>query len=270
MAYDIRAVRTDELDQMLAIMCEAFGLPYAAARDLFFKDPYFDIVRKRVLVCGEEVVSCLTIVDADLWIGNAAIRVGGIAGVATRASHRRRGFASRLLTSTLPVMRELGCPLSGLFPYEFEFYRRLGWERCGTQYRLVTTPRALPHFTEARYVRAAASGDRAQIEALYNSASRHRSGRWLRDARRWDYLRIHVKHTVVYRRDAVEGYAFYETRESGASQVMRILEIVASTSAAARGLIGYLAESDSAELSYTGDWDDLAASGLLEAHSSDD
>src|SRR5205085_2632264 len=122
---------TEDLDAMLGLMCDAFGLPFAAARDLFYKDPYFDVERKRVLLLDGLVVSCLTLVEADIWIGSALVRVGGIAGVATALEHREKGFASRLLLDSLPVLRERGCALSALFPYSYAFYSRLGWQVTG-------------------------------------------------------------------------------------------------------------------------------------------
>lgn len=270
---ETRAVHTEELDVMLAVMCEAFGLPYSPARELFYKDPYFDISRKRVLVQGGLLVSCLTVVEADLWIGGAVLRVGGIAGVATRQTHRRQGHGSRLLVGTLPFLREQGCVLSALFPFEYEFYRRLGWERTGTQFRLVTVPDHLPRYAEARHVHGAAPADRADIVRLYDAASRQRTGSWLRSPRRWDYLRMHVKHTVVYKRGAaaVDGYLLYDVRESEeCPRHLRVLEMAAATDDARRGLAGYLAEADANELSYTGAWEDLAASGLLDGQRGED
>src|SRR5262245_33634849 len=125
---EIRAVRSDELEVMLAVMCEAFALPFTPARDIFLHDPYFDLDKKRVLVLDGDVISCLTIVDTTMWIGNARVRVAGIANVATRQSHRGKGYASQLLCGTIPSLYERGYGLSALLPYSYEFYRRLGWE----------------------------------------------------------------------------------------------------------------------------------------------
>src|ERR1051325_7921347 len=105
---EIRAARSDELEVMLAVMCESFGLPFNPARDIFLHDPYFDIDKKRVLVLDGDIISCLTIVDTTLWIGNAPVRVAGIANVATRQSHRGQGYASQLLRGIIPALHERG------------------------------------------------------------------------------------------------------------------------------------------------------------------
>src|SRR6185436_7388695 len=105
---EIRAPRTEELDDMLAVMCEAFRLPFASARSPFYHDPYFDPENKRVLVEDGVVVSCLTIVPRTMWIGDAAVRVAGIADVGTLQSHRGQGRATKLLTDTIGLLRDRG------------------------------------------------------------------------------------------------------------------------------------------------------------------
>jgi predicted acetyltransferase len=259
-----RAVRSEELDTMLSLMCDAFGLPFSAARDLFYKDPYFDIEKKRVLTFDGEIASCLTIVEAPLWIGSALVKVAGIAGVATAPRFRRRGFASRLLLDSLPAIREMGCGLAALFPFSYEYYRKIGWAQAGHQL-VVRVPRAaLPAFQEARHVRAALQGDRADIVRLYDAGTRERSGRWIRDDRRWSYLSEHVKSHVVYKRNQTAGYAFFETRdEADGSKTLRILEMFCDSEEAQRGLIGYFANMrEVLSVNYVGGMNDALGSGL--------
>src|SRR5205814_7177509 len=94
---EIRAPRTDELDDLLALMCEAFRLPYSSARGPFYQDPFFDLQNKRVLVEEGVVASCLTLVPRTIWIGKAAVSVAGVADLSTLQSHRGRGLATELL-----------------------------------------------------------------------------------------------------------------------------------------------------------------------------
>ncbi len=259
-----RAVTSKELDSMLSLMCDAFGLPFGPARDLFYKDPYFDIDKKRVLIADGEMVSCLTIVEAPLWIGKAVVRVGGIAGVATLLAHRRKGYAERLLLDTLPVLRDMGCGFSALFPFSYGYYRKLGWERAGTQYLLRMMRGGLSEFREARYVRGALPADRAEIAELYMAHAMHKPGRWSRDSKRWSYLYEHAKHQIVYKRQAVEGYALYETQEeAGGQRRLRILEMFCGSQDARRGLIGFFAKmKDAKEVTYTASLSEILASGL--------
>jgi len=262
---EIRAARTEELDAMLTVMCEAFMLPFAPAREVFYKDPYFDIEKKRVLVENGEVISCLTIVEVVMWIGQAAVRVGGIAGVGTRPSHRRRGYAGRLLVESLRTLAEQGYGLTALFPYSYDYYRRFGWERAGTQFRITLSPRSLPRFADARYVRPALPADCPEVQRLYDASSRHKTGRCLRDAKRWSYLFEHAKSRAIYKRGGVEGYALYEVKDEEDGRRLRLLEMVAATEGARRGLVGFLAkQNEIQEIEYTAAWNDLGGSGLLQ------
>lgn len=263
---ELRAARSDELDAMLAVMCEAFLLPFGPAREIFYRDPYFDIERKRVLVKDGEVISCLTIVDTTMWIGAGVVKVGGIASVATKPSHRRQGYASALLAGTLPALRDQGYALSALFPFSYHYYSRFGWERAGTQFHATFMPASLPSYADARDVRAALPSDWAEMARLYDTYSRHRTGHLLRDEKRWLYLFEYVKQKVVYKRSTVEGYALYEINQvADGTRVLRLLELVAMTEGARRGLAGFLAQqTDVARIEYTASWTGLRESGLLE------
>jgi predicted acetyltransferase len=262
---ECRAVKSDELDPMLSLMCDAFGLPYAPARELFYKDPYFDVNKKRVLTVDGKIASCLTLVDAPMWIGNAPVNVAGVAGVSTASEHRRKGYAARLLIDTLPAIRDSGRPFAALFPFSYDYYRKLGWEQVGNQYLARVARASLPNYSEARYVRMANPSDRKAIANLYEKSTSRKSGRWIRDERRWSYLIEHSKSQVVFKRGDVGGYALFEARDDDAgSRVCRILEMFADTPEARRGLLGFFAQmNDAREVSYTGTLLELDSAGLL-------
>src|SRR5690348_17013176 len=98
----LRAATIGETEQFLDVFCAAFRLDRDAARPLFSRDPFFDLNLKRICIVPvdngpETIVSCLTVVPADLRVGNAVVRMAGIAGVATRPEYRRRGYAGGLL-----------------------------------------------------------------------------------------------------------------------------------------------------------------------------
>jgi predicted acetyltransferase len=262
---EIRAAHSDELDAMLALMCEAFSLPFASAREVFYKDPYFNIEKKRVLVIDGQLISCLTIADAPLRIGRAVVPVGGIAGVATEKSRQRQGYAGRLLIESLSAMPAQGMPLSALFPYRPDFYRRFGWEVAGSQFKAVLSRDSLPEYTDARYVRAGVPSDRSDIVLLYDEKSCNRTGFRHRDEPRWDYILDHYKHRLVYKRSAIEGYLVYDIAEQpGGKRSLNILEMMIGTEAAARGFAGYIAQQKQfGEVTYLAGWEDIQSSGLL-------
>ena len=265
-----------ELDPMLRLMCEAFGLPWGPAREIFYGDPYFELRNKRVLRVAGRLTSCLTIVETQCWLGSGVIRLAGIAGVATRPECRRQGYAGRLLSETVRTLDERGFALSALFPFSYDYYRKFGWECSGVTHRSLISPMRLREYPERSRVRLVRSEDIPHLERLFNTFSKGRTLHCLRDTKRWKYLLDHVKHRVVYAPDRrrVEGYLLYEHRpgriESIAPAIrtpptLRVLELYAATPEARRGLIGHLAEQNNVgSIEYSTTLERLADTGLLE------
>jgi GNAT superfamily N-acetyltransferase len=264
---EVRSPRPEELDEMLSVMCDAFNLPFAPARDIFYRDPYFDVRHKRILVANGRIESCLTIVDAPIVIGSAVVRVAGVAGVATRPEARRQGYATRMIQEVLPLLAEDGFGLAALFAAEPSFYLRLNWQPAQAQIQASVPITALVASRYGRYVRPALPSDLAEMMRLYEDWSRERSGCRVRDEKRWRYLFEHVKYRVVYRRKHLHGYALYDVRQIEAGRpTLRLLELVAETETAQTGLLTHLGlRSDCESLEYSAGWRELGESGLVEA-----
>ena len=236
-----RAARPADAEAVLETLCAAFDLNAEAARPIFYADPYYDLTHKRVLVTPHEgIVSCLTVVPALLLVGGVPVPAGGIAGVATKPECRRRGHAAALLQATVPALwDELGYPLSLLHPVSAPFYRRFGWETASRTLLWNAVPSALPRHPEAANVRPAAASDWSVICQIQADLTRAETGASVRDDRRWRLIGLPVpgREAFVYCEGfRVLGYLLWERRES-----LFLLEMHGLTSAARRGLAGYLA-----------------------------
>ena len=236
-----RAARPEDAEAVLEILCLAFGLDIAAARPIFYGDPYYDLSLKRVLVLpGAGPVSCLTVVPTLLRIGGAIVPAAGVAGVATRPAFQRRGFAAALLSATVPALyADLRFPVALLHPVSAPFYRRFGWEYASRHVRWLSAPSSLPPCAEAACVRLAEDADWPAITAQHDAETRDGTGAFARDARRWQLLRLPVpgRETFVYAQQGViSGYCVVERHD-----VLHLLELVGLTEDARRGLVGFLA-----------------------------
>lgn len=60
------------------------------------------------------------------WRG-AWATLGGLAGVASPPEHRRKGYVREMVREALAEYRDRGIPWVALWPFDYEFYRRLGW-----------------------------------------------------------------------------------------------------------------------------------------------
>src|SRR5687768_10315711 len=103
MPMEIRAARARDVGGARSLQCEAFAIQdgesvsHPGSRD-----------ELRVVVAGERVVSCLTLIHASLHFGGAILSMGGIRHVATAPDERNQGFASALMKDALLWMRRRG------------------------------------------------------------------------------------------------------------------------------------------------------------------
>jgi predicted acetyltransferase len=76
---------------------------------------------------GDRPVACAESTAMTQNVRGALLGMGGVWGVVTHPSARRRGLCRQLLTRLLAAMRSAGRPVSGLYPFRESFYERLGY-----------------------------------------------------------------------------------------------------------------------------------------------
>ncbi len=270
-------MQAEETDAFLEVMCEAFEMEFEAAKPIFHADPYFDPRNKYALKIDTKIVSCLTVVDRECWIGGALVRVAGIAGVSTRKEFRGQGLAGLLLAETVRDLTARGFHLSALFPILRDFYRRYGWETAGNQVTAGTLEAPVAADTSEVEVGPATEADTAALARLYNLAARGRAMRCARDGKRWRYLLNLAPHCWVARSigGAVEGYVLcdYQDRLIGpppntgvSGTILRVLEFACQTEAARLALRNLLAAKiGNATFEFVGMTDELSLNGFVPA-----
>ncbi len=245
MSRIVRAARPEDAEAVLEILCSAFALDIAAARPIFYGDPYFDLSFKRLLSLPDAgSVSCLTVVPTQLRVGGVVVPAAGVAGVATRPAFQRRGYAASLLAATVPALSEMGFPVALLHPVSAPFYRRFGWEYASRHVRWLAAPSSLPSSAKADCVRPASDSDWPAIAALHDAETRADTGAFQRDPRRWQLIRLPVpgREAFVYEQHGqIVGYAVWERQD-----VLHLLEMIGRTEDARRGLLGFLARQPDA------------------------
>jgi predicted N-acetyltransferase YhbS len=172
---EIRTIRKSEAEPFLELLCSVFGLDVSRARQVFFKEPLFDLARKWALFEDGRIASILTTTPLEFGFGRAF----GVAGVATDPAAQRRGLAQRLIEHVLAHGAEIGEPGCLLFAHREEVYRRCGFETVDMVVRgpilvaeLSPVPDTVPF---------------ARVKEHYDAwaATDHR--RLLRNERRWKY-----------------------------------------------------------------------------------
>ena len=168
--------------------------------------------------------------------------MGGVAGVACLPASRGKGYAGTCLKYSLEQMREAGQFTSMLFPFSWDFYRKLGYEWIGQKRTYNIPTKVMQSSPETKFVRAATQEDRPRIEAAHAKFAIGYRGEIVRSAKIWnrilDNTEKNYNYAYLYERDGdIEGYLTYR---GGKSSETHLREFVALTPRAQSGLLGLL------------------------------
>ena len=168
--------------------------------------------------------------------------MGGIGGVACLPASRGKGYAGACLRHALGYMRESGMYLSALYPFAWEFYRRLGWEWIGAQRTYTVPTRIMSTSPETENVRQATEcgspGDCDNLFCIYGALSRHGAA----DERMWNSLLDDEaeSYTFTYLYESPDGPEGYLTFQGDKKDSTHLNEHIVLTSRAQRALIGLM------------------------------
>ncbi|WP_394742629.1 GNAT family N-acetyltransferase [Natronococcus roseus] len=176
--------------------------------------------------------------------------VAGLASVATPPEFRREGNVRELLAGSLEEYRDRGDRLSILWPFQYRFYRKYGWD---TANRIVTHAASPDVFAFARGAdegsfRSLGADEYDVLEPVYNAAS---EGLALERDERWWRHRIFGGHDTdpfvyVYERDGEPaGYLVYRIEREEGTRTMGVSELAAVDREALLALFAFCADHDS-------------------------
>lgn len=247
-ALRYRTARRTDVETLADLGYRAYRVASLEKRRDFYTDhPRFTIRDVRVGELDGQIVASLVFYPLTALVRGQSLPVIGVGSVAVSPEHRRRGVGETLMKLALREMRQNGDALSLLYAFRGSYYRRLGYGVMEYVHQLAVAPANLPASDEARFVRRLMLPDRPAVQALYDrvAAQGHfalaRKPEWW-SQRLWSY----ANDWVVYegrRRGQIEGYLCYDVDHSNGPFKLQIslLEFVAATPEAYRGLVGHLA-----------------------------
>jgi predicted acetyltransferase len=144
-----------------------------------------DRATKLALFLGEEEVSHLWVIDYEMRIGSAVMKMGGIAGVWTEEKHRLKGYASRVLNASIQFMKEEGYDVSLLFGIP-NFYHRFGYATVLPRYTAELEMRNIPSFSFRFKVEPYEDRFKEAVLEIYQANNKGRTGTIVRSKEKWE------------------------------------------------------------------------------------
>jgi predicted acetyltransferase len=166
---DFRDLDKDDLSRSFDLRTRAFGTLPDGLRPQWDIDVSKAIDEHRVVAAydGDVLVGRAMIWPFTQYWGGRALPMAGIAGVVVSPEHRDRGVGTGLMAATAVRGRELGFPVSVLYPATVPVYRRTGWEVAGAQTRITITARLLRELRGSDVeIREAGPGDAGRMLAI--------------------------------------------------------------------------------------------------------
>lgn len=206
------------------------------------------------------LVSGLRILWNDIWLGRQKVRSVDITSVATPPENRRQGLLKQLLREVLRQEAEKGYNISSLYPFEFAFYRKFGYELASSTQAVKVKIPALAHFrprTKGRWTQCV-EDDWPRFKALYDKYCVGRFGRFDRDEMYWrrNVMKAYEPGGPVPQLPYVwtdtngqdRAYVIYRMKNKDAAgwdRDMRIREMVWLDEAARHEIYAFIANHDS-------------------------
>jgi predicted acetyltransferase len=242
MSIEIRPLAPDDVHRNRVLMNHAFGRGAVVRPPNPDEPPPQPGSGQWGLFESGDLRASLTVVPFLVhWGAAVTLPMGGIAGVATFAEARGRGFVDQLLRKSLEAMRADGQVISSLFPFSWAFYRRSGWDWVGRKMSVRLPLNELRSSPEGRAVVAIpAEQARERLEPAYTRFARRYHGPFTAETHKWDGKLGHHddRTTHVYVHEPSGAYLLWRYNKDNSEG--RVHEFVADSPDAYKGFLSLL------------------------------
>lgn len=127
----------------------------------------------------DRLVTALRIRWNELWLGQKLVKMVGITNVVTPPEERRKGHLKTLLYEVMRQERDNGYNLSALYPFEFPFYKKFGYELASDELHMTVSMAAMKDFNskhKGEWIEQT-SDNWQSFQAIYNEFCKGKFGR---------------------------------------------------------------------------------------------
>lgn len=246
----IRELTADDLPAAWELGRMAFGGPTEAPPRALREVP--GVLRLGAFDATGRLLAKVTDVGHEQWWGGRRVVAADVSGVAVAPETRGGGLARQLLTELLARARARGAAVSALYPTVSGLYRSMGWEVAGLLGATELDTAALPRGRagDGLVVRPGTPADLPAVTELYEQVARERQGLltrrggWFETPSDTPLPEGVDALSLVHEHDGdrlVGALVFGRGTGYHAEAKLTVHQLLASTPAAARALVGVLA-----------------------------
>jgi predicted acetyltransferase len=187
-----------------------------------------------------EIVAATTVIDMTATKHGTALRCAGLAAVAVVPEKRKAGVGTRMMSQILRLLKEEGFVIASLYPFRASFYRKFGYEFCGTRYLLNVPSQRLPAVAADLTPRLLPYENRSEIYDCYRQFCSRYAGMNLRltEDQWWRVLGGDTPLKIYVVGDPIEGYIVLRLNSDFWNN-QSVKELVFNTGRAYQSLISF-------------------------------
>jgi predicted acetyltransferase len=241
--YSYDTLKPDEAAAHRALDLEAFG-----SEPLWFdqEQSLLGLDAIRVLRDGDHIAACLSMIPMGQYFGGKPVGCVGIASLTVAPPWKGRGTSTELLAQLVEEAQQEGYGLATLYPSTLPVYRKVGFEVAGQRIQYSADARDLGTGRSApgRLIRVDDHKTaRPVLERLHAEDCKASAGGLDRHDLNWARVLEPpgdqpLALYLIEGRDGPEGYVATRHAERG---ILEVRDWAATTPAAARALLAYLA-----------------------------
>ena len=187
------------------------AMTYNDGRPILPEEQVFKTTRGYVAEVDGKIAGVFGVLDFTCSRGAATLRDAAVAGVAVLPEFRRSGVGTVMMTESLRMFRSEGVPMASLYAFRESYYRKFGYEACGSRMRISVPNSRYPNVKQSLPVKRLTLAEVGLIQPCYESFCRQRSGMNVRTEAHWN--RVLGKDTSIYvAGDPIEAYVLVNHR----------------------------------------------------------
>ena len=236
---NIRIAKKEDIKQFNDLASYCFGNPFEEHK---LYDDIFDLENTRIVEQDGKFIGGYTLYDFDMTYGKDTAKMGGLSCVVMDVDARYDGNAKKMLIRMIEEMHEKEFVFGTLGAFNFEFYRKLGWEIAFEKMKFEADVELFePYLTSEYEIDKYYKVPSEKIMELQKEFAKKYNGYIPRDKQYWsDYEKIieNAKYltATVSLNETVEGYIIYSINNGK----FDVREMVYSDTESLKALLGFI------------------------------